>query len=76
MTILRLSTSFFHCPKSWQNFINFLKEKHSLEGDMPVDIIDKELRLYHAQYFEKVSHTLCVMFEEEKYLTLFTLRWS
>lgn len=76
MTILHLSTSFHRCPKSWQNFIISLKEKYSEDGDISVDIIDKELRPYRAQYFEKVSHTLFVMFEEEKYLTAFALRWS
>lgn len=77
MSVLKLSTSFIHCPKTWQNFIDHLIKKYNVEyGDVPVSVIDNELKPYRAQYFEKVSHTLYVMFEEEKYLTLFNLRWS
>lgn len=76
MTVLQLSTSFFHCPKPWQNFINHLIKKYDVKGDVPTSVIDNELKPYHAQYFEKVSHTLCIMFEAEKDYAWFVLRWS
>lgn len=75
MTIMKLSTSFNHCPQSWQNFIKHLQavEKSSY---ISIITVNKYLKEYDAAYFEKVSHTVSVIFNDPKLYTLFVMRWS
>jgi hypothetical protein len=75
MTIMKLSMSFNHCPQSWQNFIRHLQEVEK-SSYISIITVNKYLKEYDAAYFEKVSHSVTVMFNDPKLHTLFVMRWS
>jgi len=80
-SILKLSTSYFHCPPCWKNFIdNIINYGYDLYthdvGDVPEEVINSALKKYKALYIEKAATVPCVMFEDDKLKTLFILEWS
>jgi hypothetical protein len=81
-SILKLSTSYFHCPPCWKNFIdNIINYGYDLyiheDGSLvPNEVINAALDKYKAMYIEKAVTVPCVMFEDDKLKTLFILEWS
>lgn len=76
--VLTLSNSWDNCPTCWQNFITYLRQKHSIgkmEGFLRIDTIEQELSQFNGLYFEKATHC-CVLFDTPEYKTLFMLKYG
>lgn len=83
MIKMDLAFYFDGCPLSWQNFIIWLqKEKDSLYRDVSMDIIQRELKQFNAEYHYAINDNEgfkspdYVSFDTEQDYTWFTLRWS
>ncbi len=81
-SILKLSTSYFHCPPCWKNFIdNIINNgynlyKHKIGENVPNEVINIALEKYKAMYFDEFVTVPCIIFEDDKLKTLFILEWS
>jgi hypothetical protein len=82
VSILKLSTSYFHCPPCWINFIDNIINNghdwyiHKPGKVVPTEVIDSALGKYKARYLEKAATAPCIIFEDDKLKTLFILEWS
>ena len=64
------------CPLAWQNFITWLqKESNNFHRDVAMNIIQRELKKFNAEYIEHHPEYY-VSFDTEQDYTWFTLRWS
>jgi len=64
-----------HCPQHWQNFIR--TNQKNIWSDISIRIINQLLRPYRARYVEAdYLDQDKVVFEDEKDLTWFILKWS
>jgi hypothetical protein len=77
MIRMELGATWYTCPKSWQNFIEaFNAEDFGYGGDVPLECVQSNLIPYRAKYEEDKTGSAYLVFEEEKYYTMFALRWS
>jgi len=81
-SILKLSTSYFHCPPCWKNFIDNIINNghdwyiHKPREVVPDKVINSALEKYKAMYIVKAATVPCIIFEDDKLKTLFILEWS
>lgn len=78
---IKLGATMIDCPIYWKNFIVMCQEKYdiSIYCDVPVIIIQKELKLYCARYIvDYINHMpkQFIEFESEKHLSFFILKFS
>ena len=75
MITIDLGFRLIDCPIYWQNFILALHTNGKYEHDVPMPIIQRELKRYNARYVE-IAHTIdYIEFQSDKDLTVFALRW-
>jgi hypothetical protein len=64
-----------HCPRHWQNFIR--TNQKDIWSDISIRTVNRLLRPYRARYVEAdYLDQDKVIFEDEKGLTWFILKWS
>jgi hypothetical protein len=78
LVTLKLGDNLSQCPHAWQNFISDIIASEDYiprdrVGDITIEYINKVLEPYRA-YWDDPAVSL--VFEDEKYKTLFLLRWS
>ena len=77
MIKIKLGMTWQTCPKSWKNFIDaFDVGNFGYAADVPLERIQSKLIPYRAKYEEDKTGSAYLVFEEEKYYTMFVLRWS
>jgi len=80
---ITLGPAMINCPIYWKNFINMCQEKYNLPThlDVPVRLIQQELKPYYARYIFEADYINrmpreFIEFQYEKHLSFFILRFS
>jgi hypothetical protein len=78
---IKLGTTMLDCPIYWKNFIKMCQEKHNLstQVDVPILLIQTELKPYYARYivdYINYKPKEFIEFESENYLAFFILKFS
>ena len=78
MTGFELGENMYQCPKYWANFIYDLQDREkNYSRDVAIKTIQRELEKYGARYhFAGSMPNDWISFKDEKYFTMFVLRWS
>lgn len=75
MTCAFTVDNFSHLSPGW--WLNFLRSLPLTKSpDDYIKLINSELKNWRAIYVTELTVTPKVIFEEEKYATMFLLRWS
>lgn len=73
-----LRSTLAQCPIYWQNFIIFLQSEFDMiDRDVPVPILQRELKQYGGRYHLAGSEPWdYIEFDTDGQLAWFVLRWS
>jgi hypothetical protein len=79
MYTVELPEFLVQCPTYWVNFITDLHMKDDNAGDIPMRVLNQELKKYNAKYNEEVSDDIeiyQVVFKSEADFMWFKLKWQ
>lgn len=79
MYTVELPEFLVQCPTYWINFITDLSMKGDNPGDIPMRVLNRELKKYNAKYSEEVSdddESYRVVFKSEADFMWFKLKWQ
>jgi len=67
--------SLYHMPDYWENFLNYCNDIAKLNNRDVRSVIDNQLKP-NGKYFDNSLLGDYLLWDDEKYHTLFVLRWS
>ena len=71
----RYIVSLYHMPDYWENFLNYCNDIAQLNGWNVKTVINDQLKPY-GKYIDGTLMGGYLRWDDEKYHTLFLLRWS
>jgi len=79
--MIELGSHFDRAPIQWKNFIKFIKNKHALAWDylntaQLYQLMRDELKPFKGDMLHDNNGHFTIQFDDEKYETMFLMKWS
>lgn len=82
--LLITGNNFFETPLWWQNFVEYVVEKHPEYNELPDVLQDKwlllETKRFNGELMFEDTHDCTdvrsIVFDDEKHATFFIMKWS